>query len=88
MINLSSGSAESVETCTRPSALGLRPRASGLVQVSTDSASLRGQVYPSHPQTVWGLNRAEEVFVRIGITIAEPRGKDWTKVDGSMKNIR
>ena len=40
------------------------------------------------PQTVWGLNRAEEVFVRIGVSAAEPRGKDWTKIDGNFRNIR
>ena len=28
------------------------------------------------------------MFVRIGVTAAEPKGKDWTKIDGSMKNIR
>ena len=39
-------------------------------------------------QAVWGVNRAEEVFVRMGLTPDEPRGKDWTKIEGNMKTIR
>ena len=39
-------------------------------------------------QAVWGVNRAEEVFVRMGLTPDEPRGKDWTKIECNMKTIR
>jgi len=39
------------------------------------------------PETVWGLTRAEEVFVRIGVTAQEPKGKDWTKMEGIMKIV-
>ena len=39
-------------------------------------------------QAVWGVNRAEEVFVRMGLTPDEPRGKEWTKIEGNMKTIR
>jgi len=38
-------------------------------------------------QVVWGVNTADEVFVRIGLTSEEPKGKEWTKIDGSMKTI-
>ena len=39
-------------------------------------------------QSVWGLNRADEVFVRIGLSQNDTKGKEWTKIEGSMKNIR
>jgi len=38
-------------------------------------------------QSVWGLNRADEVFVRIGLSKDDTKGKEWTKIEGSMKNI-
>jgi len=38
-------------------------------------------------QSVWGLNRADEVFVRIGLSKEDTKGKDWTKIEGSMKTI-
>jgi len=39
------------------------------------------------PQCVWGVNRADEVFIRIGLSPDDPRGKEWTKIEGSMKTI-
>ena len=36
---------------------------------------------------VWATNSNCEVFVRIGINQDEPKGKEWTKIDGSMKQI-
>jgi len=36
---------------------------------------------------VWGVNTADEVFVRTGLNKEEPKGKEWTKIDGSMKVI-
>ena len=39
-------------------------------------------------QAVWGVNRTDEVFVRIGLTAEDPRGKEWTKIEGNMKKIR
>ena len=39
-------------------------------------------------KSVWGLNRADEVFVRIGLSKEDTKGKDWTKIEGSMKTIR
>ena len=39
-------------------------------------------------KSVWGLNRADEVFVRIGLSKEDTKGKDWTKIEGSMRNIR
>ena len=39
-------------------------------------------------QAVWGVNRADEVFVRIGLSAEDPRGKEWTKIEGNMKTIR
>ena len=39
-------------------------------------------------QAVWGVNRADEVFVRIGLSPEDPRGKEWTKIEGNMKTIR
>jgi len=38
-------------------------------------------------QSIWGLNRADEVFVRIGLSKEDPKGKEWTKIEGSMTNI-
>ena len=37
-------------------------------------------------ETVWAVNPADEVFLRV-LTQAEPRGKEWTKIDGSMKTV-
>ena len=37
---------------------------------------------------MWGVNRADEVFIRIGLSPDDPRGKEWTKIEGSMKTIR
>lgn len=37
---------------------------------------------------VWGINNAEEVFVRVGLTQDDPKGKEWTKIDGNMKHVR
>ena len=34
------------------------------------------------------MNRADEVFVRIGLCPEDPKGKDWTKIEGNMKTIR
>ena len=34
---------------------------------------------------MWAINPADEVFVRVNLSKAEPRGKEWTKIDGSMK---
>ena len=34
------------------------------------------------------MNRADEVFVRIGLCPEEPKGKEWTKIEGNMKTIR
>jgi hypothetical protein len=39
-------------------------------------------------QAVWGVNAADEVFVRTGLSEQDTKGKEWTKVDGSMKMIR
>ena len=39
-------------------------------------------------KSVWGLNRADEVFVRIGLSKDDTKGKEWTKIEGSMTNIR
>ena len=36
-------------------------------------------------EAVWAINPADEVFVRVNLSKAEPRGKEWTKIDGSMK---
>merc|ERR1712223_907109 len=38
-------------------------------------------------ETVWGLNHVDEVFVRIGVSANDPKGKEWTKVDGTMSQI-
>ncbi|XP_023329325.1 tectonin beta-propeller repeat-containing protein 1 [Eurytemora carolleeae] len=38
-------------------------------------------------QVVWGVNTADEVFVRVGLSADEPRGKEWTKIDGNMKTV-
>ena len=35
-------------------------------------------------EAVWATNPADEVFLRV-VSKAEPRGKEWTKIDGSMK---
>ena len=37
-------------------------------------------------ETVWAVNPADEVFLRV-LSKAEPRGKEWTKIDGSMKTV-
>ena len=37
--------------------------------------------------SVWGVSRADEVFVRTGLTAEEPRGKEWTKIEGSMRSV-
>ena len=35
------------------------------------------------------MNRADEVFVRIGLSPEDPKGKEcWTKIEGNMKTIR
>ena len=39
------------------------------------------------PNSVWGVSRADEVFVRTGLTEEEPRGKEWTKLEGSMRSV-
>ena len=39
-------------------------------------------------QAVWAVNPADEVFVRVGLSEDEPKGKEWTKIDGSMKMVR
>ncbi len=36
----------------------------------------------------WGVNTADEVFVRVGLCPEDPKGKEWSKIDGSMKTIR
>ena len=38
-------------------------------------------------EAVWAINPADEVFVRVNLSKAEPRGKEWTKIDGSMKTV-
>ena len=38
-------------------------------------------------ESVWAINPADEVFVRVNLTKADPRGKEWTKIDGSMKTL-
>ena len=35
-------------------------------------------------EAVWAVNSGDEVFLRV-LSTAEPRGKEWTKIDGSMK---
>lgn len=42
----------------------------------------------THFQAVWAVNPADEVFVRVGLSEDEPKGKEWTKIDGSMKMVR
>ena len=37
---------------------------------------------------VWAINPADEVFVRVGLSKEDPKGKEWTKIDGSMKTVR
>ena len=39
-------------------------------------------------QTVWATNAADEVFVRGGLSKEDPKGKEWNKIDGSMKTVR
>ena len=34
------------------------------------------------------MNPADEVFVRVGLNELDPKGKEWTKIDGSMKMAR
>jgi len=36
---------------------------------------------------VWAVNAADEVFVRVGLSEVDPRGKEWTKIDGNMKSV-
>lgn len=38
-------------------------------------------------QTLWAINAADEVFVRAGLTKDDPKGKEWNKIDGSMKTV-
>ena len=37
-------------------------------------------------EAVWAVNSGDEVFLRV-LSSAEPRGKEWTKIDGSMKTV-
>merc|ERR1711962_32344 len=37
--------------------------------------------------SVWAVNPADEVFVRSGLNDADPKGKEWTKIDGTMKMV-
>ena len=37
-------------------------------------------------EAVWAVNSGDEVFLRV-LSTAEPRGKEWTKIDGSMKTV-
>ena len=37
-------------------------------------------------EAVWATNPADEVFLRV-VSKAEPRGKEWTKIDGSMAMV-
>ena len=39
-------------------------------------------------QSVWAINPADEVFVRSGLSKEDTKGKEWTKIDGSMKTVR
>ena len=36
-------------------------------------------------QAVWAVNPADEVFVRVGLSPTDTKGKEWTKIDGAMK---
>ena len=36
---------------------------------------------------MWAINPADEVYVRVNLTKSDPKGKEWTKIDGSMKTI-
>ena len=38
-------------------------------------------------EVVWAINPADEVFVRVNLNKADPKGKEWTKIDGSMKSL-
>ena len=37
---------------------------------------------------MWAINPADEVFVRSGLSKEDSKGKEWTKIDGSMKTVR
>ena len=39
-------------------------------------------------KAVWAINPADEVFVRVGLSKDDTKGKEWTKIDGSMKTVR
>jgi len=38
-------------------------------------------------QAVWAVNPADEVFVRVGLSPTDTKGKEWTKIDGAMKVV-
>lgn len=38
-------------------------------------------------QALWAINPADEVFVRVGLSKDDTKGKEWTKIDGSMKTV-
>ena len=38
-------------------------------------------------ESVWAINPADEVYVRVNLTKSDPKGKEWTKIDGSMKTV-
>ena len=38
-------------------------------------------------ESVWAVNRADEVFVRTGLSQEEPRGREWTKIEGAMAAV-
>ena len=35
-------------------------------------------------ESVWAVNIADEVFVRTGLSPEDPRGREWTKIEGAM----
>ena len=38
-------------------------------------------------KALWAINPADEVFVRVGLSKDDTKGKEWTKIDGSMKTV-
>ena len=55
-----------------------------MLSVGTAVSSL----LPNRSQCVWAVNQADEVFVRVGLSEVDTKGKEWTKIDGSMKVVR
>ena len=40
------------------------------------------------PEAVWALTGSGKIFIRKGITLSSPEGKDWVKLDLTQLNVR